>query len=218
MADRNQLSPGGAIVIGLLCGAMGTLVMLLALGAGEGRMSDGTPPWVLVCGGLAFVLAGLAIIVGYGIAGGVTPDGDLLPGTPFAVRLVQYLLGLGIVAMLASIASWVAFGGGSRHFTGSGPFISGAVNEALGRTAFGIGAALAWAFMALMIVVSVKRLRRRSLRRVDLLQLTRRPLHGVLRAHALDRLREHVDNDVLAQRFGRLAPRRPRVAHLPRVR
>ena len=161
MADRNQLSPGGAIVIGLLCGAMGTLVMLLALGAGEGRMSDGTPPWVLVCGGLAFVLAGLAIIVGYGIAGGVTPDGDLLPGTPFAVRLVQYLLGLGIVALLASIASWVAFGGGSRHFAGSGPFISGAVNEALGRTAFGIGAALAWAFMALMIVVSVKRLRRR---------------------------------------------------------
>src|SRR5438093_1318312 len=146
------------------------------------------------------------------------PAGDLLPGTPFAVRLVQYLLGLGIVALLASIASWVAFGGGSRHFTGSGPFISGAVNEALGRTAFGIGAALAWAFMALMIVVSVKRLRRRSLRRVDLLQLTRRPLHGVLRAHALDRLREHVDDDVLAQRFGRLAPRRPRVAHLPRVR
>ena len=123
MADRNQLSPGGAIAIGLLCGAIGTVVMLMALAAGDGRMSDSTPPWVLVCAGLVFVLAGLAMIVGYGIAGGVAPDGDLLPGTPFSVRLVQYLLGFGIIAMLASIASWVAFGGGSRHFTGSGPFI-----------------------------------------------------------------------------------------------
>src|SRR5436309_14354364 len=99
---------------------MGTLVMLRALGAGEGRMSDGTPPWVLVCGGLAFVLAGLAIIDGYGIAGGVTPDGALLPGTPFAVRLVQHLLGRGIVALLPSIAPWVALGGGPGHRTGSG--------------------------------------------------------------------------------------------------
>jgi hypothetical protein len=129
-ADRNQLSPGGAIAIGL-------------------------------CSGLVFVLAGLAVIIGYGIAGGAAPDGDLLPGTPFGVRLVQSLLGLGIIAMLASIASWVAFGGGSRHFTSSGPLISAAVNEAIGRTVFGIGAALAWAFMAVMIVVSVKRLRRR---------------------------------------------------------
>src|SRR2546426_10567978 len=123
VADRNQLSPGGAIVIGLLCGAMGTLIMLLALGAGEGRMSDGTPPWVLVCAGLAFVLAGLAIIVGPGIPRGGAPDGDPLPGTPFAVRLVQYLLALCIIAMLASIASWVAFGGGSPHLTGSGPVL-----------------------------------------------------------------------------------------------
>jgi hypothetical protein len=42
VTDRNQLSPGGAIAIGLLCGAMGTFVMLLALGASEGRMSDGS--------------------------------------------------------------------------------------------------------------------------------------------------------------------------------
>jgi hypothetical protein len=90
----------------------------------------------------------------------VAPDGDLPPGTPFVVRLVQYVLGLGITATLASIASWVAFGSGSRHFSGSGPFISGAVNEALGRTVFGIGAVLTWAFMAVMVIVSVKRLRR----------------------------------------------------------
>src|SRR5262249_33162636 len=120
---------------------------------------DGTPPWVAMAAGVMFVLAGLAIIVGYGVAGGVTDDGDLPPGTPRAVRLVQTALGLGITALLASIATWVAFGSGSRHFSGSGPFISGSMNEMLGRAAFGVGAILMWVFMAVMIVVSVKRLR-----------------------------------------------------------
>jgi len=161
VGDRNQLSPGAAIVIGVFFGAMGTFVLLQALGTfGPARLSDGTPPWVGVVAGLLFLLGGLAVIVGHGIAGGVGPDGDLPAGTPFGVRVVQYVLGVAIIAMLASIASWVAFGSGSRHFSGSGPFITGAVNEALGRTAFGIGAILMWIFMAVMLVVSVKRLRR----------------------------------------------------------
>jgi hypothetical protein len=161
VGDRNQLSPGAAIVIGVFFGAMGTFVMLLALGTfGPARLSDGTPPWVGVVGGLLFLLGGLAVIVGHGIAGGMGPDGDLRAGTPFFVRLVQYALGVVIIGMLASIASWVAFGSGSRHFNGRGPFISGAVNEALGRTLFGIGAVLTWVFMAVMLVVSIKRLRR----------------------------------------------------------
>jgi hypothetical protein len=161
VADRNQLSPGGAIVIGVFFGAMGTFIVLLALGTfGDPHLSDGTPPWVGVAAGMAFLLGGLAIIVGYGVAGGVAPDGDLPAGTPFFVRLVQYALGLGITTILASIASWVAFGSGSRHFSGSGPFISGAVNEPLGRTVFGIGAVLIWAIMAAMLVLGIKRLRR----------------------------------------------------------
>ena len=162
MDDRNQLSPGAAIVIGVLLGAMGTVVILIALGTfGDNQLTDGTPPWVGVAAGAMFVLGGLAMIVGYGVAGGVAPDGDLPRGTPVSVRLVQSALGLGITATLASIASWVAFGSGARHFSGSVPFVSGAVNEALGRTVFGIGAVLTWIFMAVMMVVSVKRLRRR---------------------------------------------------------
>jgi hypothetical protein len=74
---------------------------------------------------------------------------------------VQTVLGFGITALLASIASWVAFGAGSRHFRGSGPFIAGPVNEMLGRAVFGIGAVLMWAFMAVILVVSINRLRRR---------------------------------------------------------
>ena len=162
MGDRNQLSPGAAILIGVFFGAMGTFVLLLALGTfGPARLSDGTPPWVGVAAGLLFLLGGLAVIVGHGIAGGVGPGGDLPAGTPFVVCLVQYALGVAIIAMLASIASWVAFGSGARHFSGSGPFLSGTVNEALGRTLFGMGAILTWIFMAVMLVVSVKRLRHR---------------------------------------------------------
>jgi hypothetical protein len=160
VAERNQLAPGAAVVIGVFFGIIGTLVTLLALGTfGDGHLSDGTPPWVGIAVGVMFLLAGLAIIVGYGVAGGATDDGDLPPGTPRGVRLVQSALGLGITALLASIATWVAFGSGSRHFSGSGPFISGSVNEILGRAVFGIAAVLMWVFMAVMIVVSVKRLR-----------------------------------------------------------
>lgn len=165
MNDRNQLSPGGSIVVGLVCGALGLLIILVALGVfGEGRLSGGTPPWVGVCGGLAFALAGLALMVGYGVADGVGPDGDVPPGTPFLVRLVQYSAGIGIITMLASIGTWIAFGPGPRHFSGSvgigGVGGSGSMGETYGRIMFGIGAVLTWAFAVVMIVVSVKRLRR----------------------------------------------------------
>jgi hypothetical protein len=160
--DRTQLSPGGAIVIGAFFGLVGTIVTLVALGTfGDGHLSDGTPPRVGIAAGVLFLLAGLAIIVGYGIAGGAMPNGDLPPGTPRVVRVVQTALGLGIVAVLASIASWIAFGAGPRHFSGHGPLISGAVSEMLGRAVFGVGAVLMWAFMAALVVISVRRLRDR---------------------------------------------------------
>src|SRR5438105_4685755 len=61
VGDRNQLSPGAAIVIGVFFGAMGTFVLLQALGTfGPARLSDGTPPWVGVVAGLLFLLGGLA--------------------------------------------------------------------------------------------------------------------------------------------------------------
>ena len=93
-------------MIGVFFGAIGTLVTLLALGTfGDRHLTDGTPPWVGVAVGAMFVLAGLAIIVGYSVAGGATDDGDLPPGTPRAVRVIQSVLGLGITTLLASVAS-----------------------------------------------------------------------------------------------------------------
>jgi hypothetical protein len=139
---------------------MGTLVVLMGLGViGQPRPGD-APPWVAVCAGLAFILCGLAVIVGYGVAGGVGADGDLPVDTPSSVRVVQYGLGVGIAAMLAVIATWVAFGPGPRDFHATGSLGSGPVNEWSGRIAFGIGAVLMWLFTGAVAIVSVRRLRR----------------------------------------------------------
>lgn len=146
--------------MGLFCGAIGALIILVAVGVIPGSARDDAPRWVLIATGLVFVFGGAAIVVGYGVAGGMAPDGDLAPGTPFGVRLVQYLLGLGITVSLALVASWIAFGPGPRHFTGIGFFASREVDEMVGRVVFGVGAGLVWLFVVALSVVSFKRLRR----------------------------------------------------------
>jgi hypothetical protein len=160
---RSQLSPGAAILVGLVLAAFGIFCFLLATGV-IGQPSSGddaTPVWVGICAGLVFLCGGGAIVVGYAIAGGVAPDGDLPPGTPFGVRLTQYVLGLTMGSALAAIGSWVAFGRGPRHFTMSGSLGSGPGDETVGRVVFGIGAVLAWGIVALLAVFGFRRLRQR---------------------------------------------------------
>jgi hypothetical protein len=99
--------------------------------------------------------------VGYALAGGVGPDGDLPAGTPRWIRVTQYLLGLGIISSLAAIATWIAFGPGPRAFTVTLPFVGrGPGDETVGRAVFGFGAVLMWMFLAAFVVVSIQRLRR----------------------------------------------------------
>jgi hypothetical protein len=162
MPATRPLVPAAGIVLGLACTLMGAFIVLLALGVlGDPWRTDGTPPWIGVLGGGVFVLGGAALIVGYVVAGGATADGDLPPDPPFGVRLVQYLLGLGISTSLAAIASWVAFGPGPREFRSSGMFGSGAVSETLGRTVFGLGVGLVWLFVVTLGVMGLRRLSRR---------------------------------------------------------
>lgn len=160
--SATQLSPRAAVVLGLLVSAMGGLIVLLAVGifpGAEGSLE--APRWVVTVAGLAFVLAGAAMIVGYAVAGGAGPDGDLPPGTPRWVRVTQYLLGLGIISALASVGTWVAFGPGPRAFTVMLPFVGrGPGDETVGRAVFGIGAVLTWIFLIVFTVVSIRRIRR----------------------------------------------------------
>ena len=160
--SATPLSPRAAVALGLAVGAMGALIILLALGIIPGAdASLEAPRWVVAAAGLAFVLAGAAMIVGYAVAGGAAPDGDLPPGTPRWVRVTQSLLGLGIIVALAAVATLVAFGPGPRAFTVTLPFVGrGPGDETVGRVAFGIGAVLMWVILAAFVVVSVQRIRR----------------------------------------------------------
>ena len=156
------LSPRAAVALGLVVSGMGVFIVLLAVGIiPDAEASRQAPRWAVAAAGLAFVLAGAAMIVGYAVAGGAAPDGDLPPGTPRWVRVTQGLLGLGIISALAAVATWVAFGPGPRAFTVTLPFVGrGPGDETVGRALFGIGAVLMWLFLIAFLVVSVRRLRR----------------------------------------------------------
>ena len=117
MAERAQLSPRAAVALGLVCVALGLLIVLLSVGAGAAA------------------------------------DGDLPPGTPFGIRLTQYVLGLGIVGLMAAIVTWIAFGPGPRRFTGTGLAVLGLraeIGEAAGRAVFGLGAVLIYVFFVVL--------------------------------------------------------------------
>jgi len=147
----------GAVLI-----AFGGFIALYALGLVTGTPpSTETPPWVGACAGLVFVFGGGAVVVGYALAGGATPEGDLPPGTPLWMRVTQMTLGLGIVGALGAVATWIAFGPGPRAFTATGSFGSGQTSERVGRMLFGTGATLLAVVFVALVIVSVKRLRAR---------------------------------------------------------
>ena len=160
--SATPLSPRAAVALGTAVSGMGALIVLLAVGIIPGaEASLEAPRWVVAAAGLSFVLAGAAMIVGYAVAGGPGPDGDLPPGTPRWVRVTQSLFGLGIVSTLGAVATWIAFGPGPRAFTVMLPFVGrGPGDETLGRAVFGISAVLMWVFLIVFVVVSVQRIRR----------------------------------------------------------
>jgi hypothetical protein len=162
MASAQQLSPRAAILWGLVCMAVGCAPILIGLGVVPGELTPGTPGWVGVAAGLTFVCAGAAVIVGYAVAGGVGPDGDLPAGTPFAVRVTQNLLGFCIVGLMESITAWIAFGPGERHFSSTLTWAFGvksaAASEREGRIVFGAGAVAIGIIWVVLTIVSVRRL------------------------------------------------------------
>jgi hypothetical protein len=160
----NQLSRRGAFIFGLLFIACGMMPILMSTGILRSTATPGTPLWVGFCAGLLFVFGGVAIVVDYGVADGVGPDGDFKPGTPFMIRVANYVLGLLIMGLPIAVFGWVAFGPGPRAFSSSLalPFISKrwVSSELSGRLAFGAGT-LVMVFMFIACgVVGLRRLRR----------------------------------------------------------
>jgi hypothetical protein len=161
-SNANQLTPGRAIAVGILFMLCGTFPVLAGLGLVHVAPSPGVQPWVVVAAGSVFILAGLAVINGYAVAGGPQADGNLSADAPFLARLTQYVLGLAIVGLLFAVFAWISFGPGERHFSSSisipGLSTSGASSERAGRIAFGLGTGMFGLFFVLFAVSGAKRL------------------------------------------------------------
>ena len=173
-AGQSKLTPRAAVLWGLFCVAVSAMPILGGLGVIDLHPTQGTPGWVGVAAGGMFLLAGLTLIVD-GASGAIGVDGQVSADAPQWVHVFQSVIGLGIVAMMGAITSWIAFAPGERHFstTISLPFAwwRPASSDTAGRWAFGIAAVLIWCIIAAVIVVSGRRLivraRLLALRRVE---------------------------------------------------
>jgi hypothetical protein len=161
-SSPNQLTPRGAIALGIVFILSGLYPVLAGLGVVHGRPAPGVEPWVVVAAGSMFILAGFAIINGYAVAGGAQANGDLAASAPFRARITQYLLGVGIIGLMFVVFAWVAFGSGERHFLSSmwipGLATSSHSSERSGRIAFGFAAVLMGMCFVLSTVSGAKRL------------------------------------------------------------
>ena len=142
--------------------------MLAGLGIVHGPTAPGVQPWVGVAAGSMFILAGLAVIDGYALAGAPQANGDLSADAPFVAKVTQYLLGTAIVGLMFAVFAWVAFGSGERHFSSSfsipGWSATGQSSERSGRIVFGIAAVCIGLFFIFGAVSGAKRLWRDSQR------------------------------------------------------
>jgi hypothetical protein len=145
MAEPTPATPRSNYFYAAIAAAAGAY--FFAVGAGLLPIPGGPsnlhgPLWLVLCVGLAFFLAGVAIVIQ--TLGHTNATGDLPAEAPRWMPAVQYLIGLAIFVCFGAIASWVAFGPGERHFSGTFVFGDAATNAAIGRIAFGIGAVLIW--------------------------------------------------------------------------
>lgn len=132
MSDQTKGNLAGLLFVALIA-AIGSYIVYAGLGK-LGRSPNDAPGWVMVAAGGAFVFAAASLAmnaIGWFCFGAVAGrDGALNDSAPASLRLVQMLLSLGIVALLATVASWVALNPGE--------------GSAARRVVFGLGAVMTW--------------------------------------------------------------------------
>jgi hypothetical protein len=159
MADTNTAARScdwTLLAIGTLIGGAGLYFVLVGAGALPPPSHTSAPGWIIICCGLVFFAAGIAVLV-RGWLGLDDKVQELPDETPAAIKALYSLAGLITVASLAGLGTWVAFGTGPREFSISAPFV-GSLAEGIGRTAFGIGAIITWLMVAVMASASARRI------------------------------------------------------------
>ncbi len=130
------------IAIGILTAAGGLYFALVGIEAVPPPSRINGPIWLALFVGVVFLATGISVIV-RGLSGADDRSGDLPDDAPAWMKTVYWLDSVIATAGLAAIGTWVAFGGGTRHFSMAGP-IAGPLGEGIGRTVFGLGAIITW--------------------------------------------------------------------------
>lgn len=165
--DIGDIRPLTGLLMGTVFLLPGLMIVFIALGWIEvdpARIH--APRWVLgVCGGM-FALTGLGTLY-YGIRNALGGSSEDRGDSGFPV--VGWLIGLVISGGIALSFGWVAFGPGTRAFTGSagvgGVAIGGpAPSELFGRAIFGAVALLSGMFAIWGLVYGLRKLTSRSRR------------------------------------------------------
>jgi hypothetical protein len=148
------------LLVGIFTIGIGGSILLVSLDIIRAPDSSfHAPRWIAGLAGGVFVLAGLSVL--FRELSDLFTWSESLSGY---LRTIQKMLVILIVASMAGIANWVAFGPGERSFSGSAGggslkvFFNG--GDVMGRIVFGIGAIL----IDLTIVIAllyyiIKRLR-----------------------------------------------------------
>jgi hypothetical protein len=147
-----------AIALGILTSGIGVLFLLIAAGivAPGGKSATHGNDFGVFCVGLIFSIGGIAVIVQSAAIGTRGTDSEASAAPNWARRAMQ-CLGFIVIACMGLLASWIAFGLGTREFQFSIPFIgqSGA-GEPVGRAIFGLSAILIWATVLAMSFAAVR--------------------------------------------------------------
>lgn len=132
------------VTLACLCGSVYLVLVWLGAAPAPGELRG--PAWFMLA--LAAMLAALGASLGVlELTGMDDSQGDVPENAPRWVKAVYSLSAVVIVAALASIGTWVAFGPGDRAFSTSG-FFTGSAGENLGRAVFGFGAIVSWLIVA----------------------------------------------------------------------
>ena len=143
---QKHLSFTVRLVLGLMFAAAGVLPMLAAFDIGPLQQKDiNGPPWLAVVAGGIFVLGGIS----------------LLAGEKARHHPLSYVLVFAILAGLAAIGNWIAFGPGPRACgaaLSTGFFTSSrAGGELECRIAFGVGALIMNGLLVWMLAAGLRK-------------------------------------------------------------
>jgi hypothetical protein len=157
MRTQETSSPADLYGIGIAFASAGVYFVLVGWGVLPMPGNTASPPFIIVCAGLAFLFAGLVAVV-RGKAGANDRDSELPPDAPRWTQAAYRVLGIGVAGALATIGTWIAIGSGPRAFDVSGPFVEmHTTGELIGRSVFGLGAVIVWIYVIAITVGTVRK-------------------------------------------------------------